>query len=53
MRTLYETAATKDAIGNDGLSRNAAHTGILPHGPGSARLQQTRMASDRKMTTCI
>jgi hypothetical protein len=51
MRTLYETAAAKDTIGNDGPDRNAAHTRRLPNRAGSAWLQQSRMAP--KMTASI
>src|SRR5207302_2230912 len=39
--------------GNDRPNRIVAHTGRLPNRAGSARLKQTRMASERKMIAPI
>src|SRR5205823_11483465 len=42
---VYRGNTAWNLSGNDRPDRIVAHTGRLPHGPGSARLQQTRMAS--------
>src|SRR6266481_962040 len=43
-RSFHRGNAAWNLPRNDGPDRYVAHTGSLPHGPGSAWVQQTRMA---------
>src|SRR5260370_18690015 len=52
-RFVHRGNAAWNLSGNDGPNRYVPHTGSLPHGPGPAWIKQTRMASERKMTTSI
>src|SRR5438876_8914296 len=52
-RSFHRGNAAWNLSGNDGPNRYVPHTGSLPHGPGPARLEQTRMASERKMIAPI
>src|SRR5207302_10936102 len=52
-RSFHRGNAAWNLSGNDGPNRYVPHAGSLPHGPGSAWIKQTRMASERKMIAPI